>query len=240
METVLISYFIGFAVAWFSGAAPADLPETSLTSDEKEEVVQLKEDIQEDPEDVDSLTRLGQIYFFHNRVDEAGEAFDKAKALEPEEGEIIGWWGSNRTKQGGLTVPWAWGIRKIFITKEGVAALNQAIKLDPENPIIRLLRINTFVGLEGKFSDFEVIFREDETFFTALSEEDINDIPDDIMAGVYLGLAKAYTYQASEAENESEKKSSQKRATDYLDKAEQRSNSIQEQAKEIREQIQEQ
>ena len=199
METILLSYVIGFSMAWIFGAAPQDFPQTPLTTENREEIVQLQEEIRNDPGDVTSWVRLGQIYFFHNRLEATAQQFSQAKVIAPQEGIILAWWGSNETKQAGAAFPWCWGICKIRALKQGVSAINEAVALAPNDPLIRLIRINTLTALQGRFSNFNLVF-EDEQFFISQTPEMLDSLPDELMAKVYLALAAAYSWKFNEPE----------------------------------------
>ncbi len=235
MGAILISYIIGFGMSWIFGAAPADFPQTPFTAEETMEIAELKEEIQEDAEDVDSLVRLGQIYFSHNQLEDADQAFSKAKALAPEEGETLAWWGTNKTKLGGAVIPWYWGIYKIVSVKEGMSAINQAVALEPENAIIRLIRIKTLTGLEGRFSNFDLVF-EDENYFTSKSSQELNEFPAGLLAQVYLALASSYAYKFNQEGKNPESFDRQKALT-YLQQAEQKDEDVREEVIKIRQQL---
>ncbi len=217
MEFALITYCIGFAVSWFTGAAPAELPETPLNAVEQAEVRELQHDLQADSEDVEGWIRLGQIHFIHNQLEEADSALENARTLDPDDSQALAWWGSNQTKRGGAAVPWFWGIRKIIMVDEGVDALNQAIAKNSNDPVARLVRINTLLALEDRFSDFDLIF-EDERYFQGLLDRDPEALPSGLLAQVNLALAQAYIWKVENAEYHAFQKY-QKSAQYYLDQA---------------------
>jgi tetratricopeptide (TPR) repeat protein len=220
MNIIIISYIIGVASSLLMGAAPANFEQTSLNAEEQSEIVQLQADIQDEPEDVENHLRMGQIHFKHNNLDESGKALETAKILEPHNPDVLAWWGSIQTKRGGATFPWLWGFRKIALVKEGVEAIDEAVRKAPDNPVIRLIRINTLVGLKGRFSNFETVF-EDERYFTDLSPKQHQIIPDGIWAQIDLALAKAYSWKAGQKQkNHAEQRT---KANKYLVLAEQNS-----------------
>ena len=183
METILLSYVTGFAMAWIFGAAPQDFPQTPTSAGTNAEIAQLKQEIQDDPEDVASRVRLGQIYFFHNHLEAADQQFTKAKSMAPQEGIVLAWWGTNRAKRAGAALPWCWGICKLVSLKQGLAALDEAVALTPDDPIVRLVRVKTLTTLRGRFSDFDLVF-EDERYFISQPSEKLDSLPDELTAEV--------------------------------------------------------
>ena len=235
METILLSYVIGFAMAWIFGAAPQDFPQIPMTAENSVEIVQLQQEIQDDPEDVVSRLRLGQIYFFHNHLEAADQHFTNAKALAPQDGIVLAWWGTNRTKRAGAALPWCWGICKILALREGVVALDEAVSMAPEDPVVRLVRINTLTALEGRFSDFNLVF-EDEQYFISQSPEKLDSQPEELMAEVYLALASAYFWKFKEA-GKNPQSPYRRQVQVYLEKAEQKSSAVREEIEIIRQSL---
>ncbi len=210
-------YFVGVCMSLLMGAMPKDFKQSPLSMEEEVEIAQLQSDIREDPEDVDAHLRLGQIHFKHNNLDDSGHSLQTAKSLEPRDPDVLAWWGSYRTKQGGAAFPWLWGFRKISLVKEGVKTLDTAVQKAPHDPLIRLLRINTLVGLRGRFSRYETVF-EDERFFNGLSQEQERAIPDRLMAQINLALAQAHAWKYIYGANTDN--GHLRKALDYLDHAE--------------------
>lgn len=235
MEIAIGSYLIGFVCSWFMGAAPVDFPQIDFTNNEKTEIVELKQDIQDDPEDVYSLVRLGQIYFMHNHLDQAEEVLDKAKKQEPDNPDVLAWWGSTRTKKAGAAVPWFWGIKKIYVLKDGIEAVNKAIEIAPHNPEIRYIRTKILLSLKGEYSDFDLIF-EDEKYFYSLSKEDLKAIPSQLMGQINLAFAEAYVWKMESTENEQDI-DYHKKILQYLNKAEQKDPSLKQKVIVVRKQI---
>ncbi len=235
METILLSYVIGFAMAWIFGAAPQDFPQIPMTAENSVEIVQLQQEIQDDPEDVVSRLRLGQIYFFHNHLEAADHQFTKARAMDPQGGIVLTWWGTNQAKRAGAALPWCWGICKILALKEGVVALNEAVALAPDDPVVRLVRINTLTALEGRFSDFNLVF-EDEQYFISQSPEKLDSLPEELMAEVYLALASAYFWKFKEA-GKNPDSPYLRQVLAYLEQAEQKNSEIRKETKIIRQSL---
>lgn len=235
METILLSYVIGFAMAWIFGAAPQDFPQTSMTAENDAEIAQLKLEIQDDPEDVASRVRLGQIYFFHNHLEAADRQFTEASAMAPQEGIVLAWWGTNQTKRAGAALPWCWGICKIVSLKKGLVALDEAVALAPDDPIVRLIRINTLTALQGRFSDFDLVF-EDERYFNSQTPEKLDSLPDELMAEVYLALAAAYTWKFKEG-GKHPHSPYLTLALSYLEQAEQKNTAVRKESELIRQSL---
>lgn len=233
METVLISYLIGFAMAWTLGASPSDFPQSEPTPQETTVMAQLQSEIEEDPEEIASRVSLGQIYFFQNQLHQADQILEEAKNLAPEDAEVLAWWGTNQTKLAGSQMPWCWGICKILSLKDGVDAINEAVARAPHNPTIRLVRINTLTALKGRFSEFDLVF-EDEQYFTAKTPAQRNEIPNNLMAQIYLALAKAYVWKFQE---KSATAPYRQKALAYLKQAEEKDSKLQADANKIRQSL---
>ena len=234
MNIVITGYFVGVAISWMMGAAPADFKKTPLSMEEQAEIAQLQSDILDDQEDVDAHLRLGQIHFMHNNLETSGAYLQTAKSLQPRDPDVLAWWGSYRAKQGGAVFPWFWGFRKIALVKEGVRALDEAVQKSPHDPVIRLVRINTLVGLKGRFSSFERVF-EDERFFTGLSAEQRKLIPDRLWGQIHLGLARAHAWKYRDGADR--KKSHLHKALDYLHSADREDHALREKTNMVRNQI---
>ena len=235
METILLSYVTGFAMAWIFGAAPQDFPQTPTSAGTNAEIAQLKQEIQDDPEDVASRVRLGQIYFFHNHLEAADQQFTKAKSMAPQEGIVLAWWGTNRAKRAGAALPWCWGICKLVSLKQGLAALDEAVALTPDDPIVRLVRVKTLTTLRGRFSDFDLVF-EDERYFISQPSEKLDSLPDELTAEVYLALAAAYAWKFQEGGRQAPSPYLQQ-ARDYLEKAEQENGAVRKESEIIRQSL---
>lgn len=235
METILLGYVTGFAMAWIFGAAPQDFPQTPMSAENNAEIAQLKQEIRDDPEDVESRMRLGQIYFFHNHLEAADQQFTKARAVAPQEGIVLAWWGTNRTKRAGAALPWCGGICKIVSLKRGLDALDEAVALAPDDPVVRLVRINTLTALQGRFSDFDLVF-EDERYFISQTPGKLDSLPDELMAEVYLALAAAYAWKFKEG-GKHPHPSYLQRVQAYLEQAEQENGAVRKESEIIRQSL---
>ena len=190
----LTSFIIGNIVSWSMGAWPRDFEEIPYTPSELETISELQTEIAEEPEEGSLRAELGSIYFRHNELDKAETELTEAVRLEPDNAESKAWFYANEVKQSGAMFDPLMGIRKLNRLNTGIDELNSAVDADPDNAIIRLIRLETIASVGTVSSSFSV-YQEDEDWFQSKLEHNANYFPKNLAQSFYLSLAKAYHAQ---------------------------------------------
>lgn len=103
--------------------------------------------------DVAALTELGLMY--HNLglieepyLDRAEELLSRAVLLDPKDGQALAWYGSNRTAFGLYEIKPLTRVRHV---SGGLDDLHRAVELTPDDPIVRLARLDVCLGVPRFF-----------------------------------------------------------------------------------------
>lgn len=150
--------------------------------------------LQNDSNNVETLKALGIIY--HNlgilRIPHASqEAFiylEKVNKLSPTDYEVLAYLGSTKT----MIARDSWNpLTKMNYVNEGIRLLDRAVDRDPNNIIIRFVRINNSLSLPGLFKRKKVA-KNDLFYLLELSRERRNDFTQEMLAEIYFHLGEIY------------------------------------------------
>jgi len=195
----------GIFFSLLSCANPYIRKDFSLNDQKTREAV--LEEISFEPEESGNYLALGIFYFDRNYVDEAIANLEKAHQINPKNAEILVYLGSAQCKKGRELSGWyCFGLNKIWKVEEGVANMNRAVEMDPENPIPRLVRSATLTILKGQFSRFETAL-DDIRWFEKKLEADKDFFNSDII-GQFLLIKGQYIlarWEMEGGEGEAEK-----------------------------------
>lgn len=140
--------------------------ENPVVQDSEGQVAQYQSKLQKDPNDIDALIRLGNIYFDNHRPQEAIDAYSKALAINPRNGDV-------RTDMGIM-------YRELKRFDEALEAFRRAARDDPAHLNSRfnigiVLKYDKldFLGAIQAWEDFlKVAPPEDERVIMVLKEID--------------------------------------------------------------------
>ncbi|BBM03082.1 hypothetical protein [Microbulbifer sp. GL-2] len=190
--TILISsLFIGNIVAWFSGAAPIDFKKVAYSQSETEQLNFLKAELQQDQSDTELMLQLGQLYSYHNEIEQADDLLGTAFQEDPDNMLVKAAYFSNEGKMAGAMFDPAMGIYKLYRLRHAMSQVDEAAVQASSDFNVRLVRLLTFSFVGEISGHFDRVF-EDEEWFNTLIDEDPKALPAEIRQLVYLALANAY------------------------------------------------
>ena len=166
----------------------------------EEKINVLETELAGEPKNVSILLELGKLYHslavngHRDAVSKAEKMFEKVLEVEPNNTEALVWHGSVLTLKG--YYEW-FPIMKLVYVWEGIREMRRAVELDPDNPIVRLVRANTSLALPGFFKQLKVAIQDFE-YLLILYEKVPDKFSKDMLASVYLGLGKAYKKAGNE------------------------------------------
>ncbi|MDI6752533.1 MAG: tetratricopeptide repeat protein [bacterium] len=173
------------------------------------EMGKLEELLKKEPENVKILLKLG-IDYHHKGVEgdekavkEAEKVFKKVLWLEPDNVEVLAWYGSTLTLKGRD----AWfPISKLRYVNQGIEKMNEAVKIAPDNITVRMIRANNSLGLPDFFDRLKFAITDSE-YLLKLKKKSPKAFPDELLLQIYLNLGRAY-----------QKKGETEKAKKYLNK----------------------
>ena len=205
VESLIASFVIGNVIAWSMGAYPRNFDEIPMDQDTQETVTAYEEFLKENPDDVEMLTEYGGLLSSYNKMDEAEERLEKAYQVNPNYARAGAWLGSNRIKQAGASIDLTWGIPKLMSIKSGVELLNESVEKDPDDLIVRIIRLSTIALL--KRNNFNELCSEEAILNPDVVEEALKTDASIALASYFSAnpecntpsdnLQKAKKYQAS-------------------------------------------
>jgi len=130
-------------------------PGKNITVDYEEEIRLSKSILEKDPNNVQALINLGNVYFDTERYQEAIDAYSKALAINPKNPDV-------RTDMGIM-------YRKLGQFDKAVEAFRQAAQYDPRH---LNSRFNLGIVLENDKKDFQAAIQAWEDFLKVVSPDD--------------------------------------------------------------------
>jgi len=168
-----------------------------------EEKIEVLENILvKEPKNISALLELGKLYHslaadgHKDAVPKAEKIFEEVLKIEPDNAEALVWYGSVLTLKG--YYEWL-PIMKLVYVWRGIEEMRKAVELDPDNPVVRLVRANTSLALPRFFMQLKVAVRDFE-YLLMLYEKSPNKFSKDMLVNIYLGLEKAYKKIGDEEE----------------------------------------
>lgn len=86
---------------------------------------------------------LAQMYFMHNRIDEADALLDVVVQAEPGNAQALAWQGANDCKRAGRRGPWLMGFDKLYLVKQCLDQIEGALKKAPDDFVVQMVQMNT-------------------------------------------------------------------------------------------------
>lgn len=200
LSFVLTSFIIGNVVAWFMGAAPIDFPKQAYNKQAQMSLAALKQELKNEPQDIDLLIEIGSQYSLHNDIELAAEYLEQAVTLAPSDALAKAWYNANRAKEAGAMLDLSMGIYKLYKLNDALKNISQAVIVEPNNLSIRLIRLATFANIGDINPLFNQVF-EDEKWFVTVFEKQESQLPNQVKSQVYLSLAQAYLFKDEGADN---------------------------------------
>ncbi|ASP37682.1 hypothetical protein CHH28_02905 [Bacterioplanes sanyensis] len=195
LTAIVSSFIIGNVIAWFSGAAPIYFPPVPYNEQQQQQVLYLEQSLQQDPNDVDVMLELGQLYSHHNHLDKADALLGQALQQQQDNTLAQAAYYANDGKLAGAMFDPGMGIYKLVRLRSAMDAIDQAAEQTPDNVQVRLIRLMTFAFV-GEISGHADTVFEDEAWFQQQIEND-EQFPGAIKQLVYIALAHTYQQQDS-------------------------------------------
>lgn len=211
---LLSSFIIGNIVAWSMGAYPQSFPEKAYSAEEQAIEDDLKQEMAAYPDDMAVKTELGQLYFQHNKLDQASAMLGEVVDQSPRNAEALAIYSANEAKQAGAMWDFTWGIAKLNRMDQVIEGLNKAVALDPENATVRLYRMNTLVAFRDRRHHLFKVF-EDEAWFQEKIQAEPDHFPEEMKRHFYQVLMKAHLIAAEKGDTDEMQSQHRDRAEFY-------------------------
>jgi len=137
-------------------------------------------------------------------VKEAERLFKKALLIEPENPEILAWYGSVLTMKGRDALS---PISKLRYVDQGIETMDETCKNAPDNITVRMVRAGNSLGLPCFFGRLDFAISDSE-YLLKLREKSPESFSDEILSQIYRNLGTAY-----------QRKGEKKKAMEILEKA---------------------
>ena len=164
-----------------------------LSKNDLETIENIQTEIKENPNDDTNFQILGVFYLKKNYINKAILNLEKCIKINPENHEARAWLGSAFAKKGREADGFlSLGKKKIYYVKKGYDYINKAKINAPNNPVIRIIRIQVICAIKNRFSFGkikEVI--DDLKFLKKISIED-ETFPLELKGQFYLAYAIYY------------------------------------------------
>ena len=124
-----------------------------ITPEEQEKINSLLKEIEIFPEDDLSFQALGVFFFEKNETEKSLKYLEKAVAVNLKNFEALAWLGAAKAKKGGeISGIFSMGRKKIALAKEGYLDVVEALRNEPENPVIHLVYLALISEFQNRFS----------------------------------------------------------------------------------------
>jgi hypothetical protein len=115
-----------------------EFPVTPLSADEQRWESEIKSIAS-----TDAMLTLGQMYFLHNRIDEADVLLKDLVAQEPDNAQAQAWYGANNCKKAGRRGPLLMGLDKLYLVHQCLEEIEQALRRQPDDFVVQMVQMNT-------------------------------------------------------------------------------------------------
>lgn len=112
-------------------------PISDLTSDER-----LFEETLRSDQSSDAKLALAQMYFTHNRIDEADTILGPLVKAEPKNAQAAAWYGANNCKKAARRGPWLMGLDKLYLVKSCLDEVEQALASASDDFVVQMVHMN--------------------------------------------------------------------------------------------------
>jgi tetratricopeptide (TPR) repeat protein len=168
-------------------------PESMDLNTLKARAAELQQRLNQNPSDYDALRSLGIVYYAAALKDsktyakKAIQYLEQAYQKKPEDAEVLCYLGTSYT----LLAKDASDLASITSnTNKGIGFMDKAVRMDPNNISVRLIRANNSKNLP-KFLNRRSVAYEDFEYLTGLFEKKLGVSPS-LKASVYRNLAALY------------------------------------------------
>ena len=153
-----------------------------------------KAELKSNPDDIEIIKSLGIVYHnlgvlkVHKAPQEAVKYLKRVNKLVPNDYEVLAYLGSAKT----MIARDSWNpIRKISYANEGIKLIDKAVYKDPDNIVIRFIRVNNSLSLP-KFFKRNGLAKKDLLYLLGLSRKREKCFTSAIMAEIYFYLGNIY------------------------------------------------
>lgn len=201
------SFIVGNLVSFYMGAFPINYSLVPYSIEEKNSIQELKHELTILPNEPGILTELGVLYFLHNELENAESNLSKAKAISPENAEILSWYSANQAKLSNQRLDLLFGYRKLAQLNYAIKGLNEAVENDPTNVINRLNRLIVFSYLKPTAERIHTA-NQDILWFESMDKQQFKNLPYLIQAHFYKAyiVIKSFSFMSSEDNKSNEYK----------------------------------
>jgi hypothetical protein len=166
------------------------------------QAAQLQNRLDQNPSDYEALRGLGTVYHSMALKDSKAYAKKAVQYLEQahqkriDDNVVLCYLGSAYT----LLAKDAWNpISKVYDLNKGVEYMDKAVRKDPDNITVRLIRANNSKALSNKYLSRRSIAYEDYELLASLFEKGLK-VPRQVKASVYSSLEALYEEDGNMAE----------------------------------------
>lgn len=193
IQVLLITFVVGNAIAWLSGAKPINFPRLPYSSADKT-VVEQMESIPIGNISSEYAQSLGMLYFLHNHIDKAYQVLHSALGKDKHNPSLEALNAANDVKRAGERLDLLFGQVKLYELKQALHTLKTVSDAVPEQLDVQILALWAFVavpGINDSAKNAAVIARRLEPM---LNTE--QSIPKTLAASSWLAMTKLYLYMA--------------------------------------------
>lgn len=199
LRVTLITFVIGNVIAWISGAAPIKFAEIPFSPAEQAFITEHA--VGHESTTASDAQSIGMIYFLHNRLNEAADVLEKARAEDGGSDSLTALAAANEVKKAGARLDLLFGQRKLYQLKQALGQLKTVSDRAPEQFDVQLLALWAFASVPDINESAAHAQTISQRLTPVLAD---NAIPKELAASAWLGLTRLYLYLADEGDEKSQ------------------------------------
>lgn len=167
---------------------------TALIADNVSDLEELRKRLLDNPNDIETLMLLARRYQGEavegdsSSLEKAEELFKRVLEISPDHPEALAWLGSVKL----LRARDSWfPPSKLWYLNTGSRDLDSAISMDPDNPIIRLVRAMSYISIPAIFMKRGTAIGDLE-YIILLRDRRPGTVENDVLAHAHFLLGKHY------------------------------------------------
>ncbi|HAF2128614.1 TPA: hypothetical protein G9F27_002794 [Salmonella enterica] len=197
VRVLLITFVVGNAIAWLSGAKPIDFPKLPYAAADQTAVKQLESTPMGEMSS-EHAQSLGMHYFLHNHLEEAHQILQSALNRDESNASLQALKAVNDVKRAGERLDLLFGQIKLYDLKQALHTLKLVSDALPEQLDIQLLALWAFTSvpdINDSAQNAVVIAKRIEPILNAEQS-----MPQALSASSWLAMARLYLHMAESAD----------------------------------------
>lgn len=119
-------------------ACAQDFPVVELNPDEQKFEAELQA-----TSDSDAQLTLASMYVMHNKIDKADSLLSSLVVEDGKNPQVLAWKAANDCKKAGRRGPWLMGLDKMWLVRECLADLDNALAAAPDDFVVQMVHMST-------------------------------------------------------------------------------------------------